>query len=137
MHPKLELTKNWLLKAFRDLESAEKLAGGTNPFLDTGIYHCQQAAEKAIKAYLIYSEQDFEKTHNIIRLLELAVKFSDEFKKLENEGILLTPYATEFRYPEEIYLEPDRKEYNEAYLSAKKIFDTIVSILPKEIHPTV
>jgi len=116
MNLKEELTKNWLQKALRDLESAEKLAAGNNPFFDTAIYHCQQAAEKAIKAYLIFSEHEFEKTHNLIRLLELAAKKSDNLKKLTDDAILLTPYATEFRYPEDVYLEPDNFSISDLYV---------------------
>ena len=40
----LELAGNWLLKAQRDLATARKLAAGPEPYLDTAIYHCQQAA---------------------------------------------------------------------------------------------
>ncbi len=44
----------WFAKAKRDLDSATKLAEGPEPYLDTAIYHCQQAAEKAVKGFLIY-----------------------------------------------------------------------------------
>ena len=30
------------------------------------MYHCQQAAEKAIKGYLTYHEVEFERTHNLV-----------------------------------------------------------------------
>jgi HEPN domain-containing protein len=36
-------------KARRDLLSAKRLARGTDPYLDTAIYHCQQCIEKSIK----------------------------------------------------------------------------------------
>jgi HEPN domain-containing protein len=49
MDAKLELVKNWLAKANRDLASAQRLAAGPEPFLDTASYHCQQAVEKAPK----------------------------------------------------------------------------------------
>lgn len=39
----------WFEKAHRDLLSAEKLAGGEMPLLDTAAYHCRQCAEKAVK----------------------------------------------------------------------------------------
>jgi len=45
---KCELVRNWLRKAQRDLASARKLASGNDPLLDTAIYHCQQAGEKAV-----------------------------------------------------------------------------------------
>ena len=55
------LINAWLLKAQRDLSAARRLSGDEDPFLDIAIYHCQQAAEKAIKAYLFSQDQRFEK----------------------------------------------------------------------------
>ena len=49
--PKLSLSREWLLKAKHDLDSACKLAAGNDPILDTAIYHCQQAAEKNHKRF--------------------------------------------------------------------------------------
>jgi hypothetical protein len=71
---KEELTRNWLIKAKRDLLSARQLAEGSVPLLDTAAYHCQQAAEKAIKAYLVYHDVRFEKTHDLDVLLSQAVE---------------------------------------------------------------
>jgi HEPN domain-containing protein len=42
----------WLEKAERDLASAARLLDGTPPYLDTAVYHCQQAGEKALKVFL-------------------------------------------------------------------------------------
>jgi HEPN domain-containing protein len=52
--PKNELTQSWLKKAKRDLETARKLAKDPEPLLDTAIYHFQQAAEKALKGFLVF-----------------------------------------------------------------------------------
>jgi len=35
--------------------------GGDEPFLDTAVYHCQQAAEKALKAYLTLKDAPFQR----------------------------------------------------------------------------
>lgn len=42
------LVKAWLVKADHDLATARKMATEPDVYLDTAIYHCQQAAEKAI-----------------------------------------------------------------------------------------
>ncbi|MDO8720925.1 MAG: HEPN domain-containing protein [Syntrophales bacterium] len=47
----------WMIKAYHDLISAKKLAQDEEPVLDTAIYHTQQCAEKALKAYLSYKQQ--------------------------------------------------------------------------------
>lgn len=60
---KAQLVRGWLTKA--DLASARVLAANAPPLLDTAIYHCQQAAEKAVKGYLVFCDQEFERVHDI------------------------------------------------------------------------
>jgi hypothetical protein len=45
--------QNWLDIAEEDLASAQKLAAPPSPHWKTAVYHCQQAAEKAVKALLV------------------------------------------------------------------------------------
>lgn len=52
----LELAEAWLAKSRSDLATARLLILGHEPYLDTGCYHCQQAAEKALKAWLTANE---------------------------------------------------------------------------------
>ena len=49
--PATKLARAWLLKAFSDLDTARQIGGLTEGHLDAGIYHCQQAAEKALKGF--------------------------------------------------------------------------------------
>jgi HEPN domain-containing protein len=53
---KIKEIQRWLIKSQHDLGSANRLMEGEEPYLDTAVYHCQQAAEKAIKAYLTYRD---------------------------------------------------------------------------------
>lgn len=46
-------------KARNDLAAAERLLEGAQPLTDIVSYHCQQAAEKALKAYLILKDKAF------------------------------------------------------------------------------
>ena len=48
--------RRWLTKAQHDLGSARRLMEGDEPFLDTAVYHCHQAAEKVLKAFLTHHE---------------------------------------------------------------------------------
>lgn len=72
---KRDLMRRWLVKACHDLAAAGKLAGGPDVYLDVAIYHCQQAAEKALKALLVFHDQRFQKTHDLRVLVELARPF--------------------------------------------------------------
>jgi HEPN domain-containing protein len=126
------LTHSWLVKAERDLFSAKHLAGAENPLLDTAAYHCQQAAEKALKGFLLYSDIRFEKTHDLDVLISQAAGVEPEFVKCREAGRILTPLAVEFRYPGE-YIEPERDEYLEAYSAAVEIFKFIINHLPSDV----
>ncbi len=46
---KRDFVRQWLRSAVRDLQSARLLAAAPNPILETALFHCQQAAEKAMK----------------------------------------------------------------------------------------
>jgi HEPN domain-containing protein len=46
------LTRDWLVKAKHDLQTARIVSATPDGPLDTAIYHCQQAAEKALKGWL-------------------------------------------------------------------------------------
>jgi HEPN domain-containing protein len=111
MEAKKELVRVWLGKAQRDLASAQRLANDPDPYLDTAIYHCQQAAEKAIKGWLVFHDQRFEKTHDLRLLVTMAVPIDPRFSNWFDAAERLTPYATAFRYPDEL-LSPDTVEFN-------------------------
>ena len=49
---KLHEVQAWLHKALHDLHSAERLLSGPDPLCAAAGFHCQQVAEKALKAYL-------------------------------------------------------------------------------------
>jgi HEPN domain-containing protein len=61
----------WIKKAEHDLGMA-KLAIEYQPdFRDFICFHCQQAAKKYLKAYLVYLDIIFKKTHSLDYLLDL------------------------------------------------------------------
>jgi HEPN domain-containing protein len=131
----LKLVQAWLWKAAHDLAGAKKLSGEGDP-LDVAIYHCQQAAEKAVKAYLSHAGAPIEKTHDVERLIKMAAKHLPEFSKWLDEAEIITPYATRFRYPmEDVPMEPDRSEFEEALNASQRLFDFVLSVLPTETHP--
>ncbi len=131
--PKTDLAKSWLNKAKRDLDTAHKLSIDPDPYLDTAVYHCQQTAEKAIKAYLVFHDRKFEKTHDIEVLLQLAIPFNNDFSKWLDAGDILTPYVAIYRYPGDI-IEPTLEEFNEAYQSAERIYHFVKNLLPEDIR---
>lgn len=126
--------KGWLIKSQHDLGSARRLMEGDEPYLDTAVYHCQQAAEKALKAFLTYHDIVFEKTHNLTALLELAIAVEPAFANWREVAEVLTPYAVRFRYPADV-LEPEQGETEEALQHARSFVAYILGLLPEEVKP--
>lgn len=118
----------WLVKAESDLKSAIKLMEGNIPIPDTAIYHTQQCAEKALKAYLSYKQQPIQKTHDIERLTELCSGIDKGFNGLLDNAKDLMPYDTAFRYPD-IFLEPDIEDVMDAIKKAKRILDYVKDMI--------
>ena len=128
--------KAWMVKAWRDSETARRAANGQPPFYDVAVYHCQQAAEKAVKALLVHHGKPYEKTHDIEVLTDLACEIDSNFNTLADAADALTPYATRFRYPNATFaVEPQPTEYDEALKYAQTIYDFVFNLLPAEARP--
>jgi HEPN domain-containing protein len=133
---KREWVRSWLLKARSDLRSARALVALAEPATDTASYHCQQAAEKALKGYLAYRDRPLERTHDLERLLELATALEPAFAPLETQAGTLNPYATAFRYPDTLAVQfPSVAEVNTAIEHAQAIYDFVLKQLAAEVHP--
>lgn len=135
MDAKRSLVHNWIIKARHDLLSAKRLAHGSDPYLDTVIYHCQQTVEKAVKGWLVYNDQSFEKTHDLRLLMAQASEVESRFADWFDVADQVSPYATAYRYPGEM-LEPDMDEFTGAFQAASKFYGFICSMLPPEVSKT-
>ncbi|MBU3942674.1 HEPN domain-containing protein, partial [Patescibacteria group bacterium] len=59
-----KLSKEWIIKSQNDLKSAEILFKEEGP-TDSICLHCHQTAEKALKGFLVFSEKEFPKVHDL------------------------------------------------------------------------
>ncbi len=64
-----EEAAKWLREAGKDLNAAAVLR---DPEPSRSVFHSQQAAEKAIKAFLSYHQITFRRTHDLAELGEQA-----------------------------------------------------------------
>ncbi len=136
MHePQLAEVRQWLRKAESDLGSASRLGEGPEPYLDTALYHVQQAAEKALKAFLACREIRFQRTHDLDVLLSACAVIAPEFEELRTACQLLTPYAALYRYPGEAG-EPTSEEFEEALQAAVTLYTRVLARIPQEAHPS-
>jgi len=109
--------RNWLTKADHDLTNAKTILSAlpddeSTPY-DTVCFHCQQAVEKLLKAFLINHGRMFPRSHNLADLVRLCSEIDPGLMMHMETAEQLTPYAVEIRYPDDFYM-PSLKEAEEA-----------------------
>lgn len=116
-------------KADNDLKAVKYLLAVEDAPLDVVSFHCQQAVEKYLKAYLTWVDVRVGKTHDLASILNLCIEKDEEFEKLDREKISkLTIYAVEIRYPEE-YIETSPEEVKAFYKLAKEVRELVMKRL--------
>ena len=126
-----EYLKNWLFRAKEDIAVIDSLFM-TDPVLyaSTICFHAQQAVEKFLKAFLIYNDVDFPRTHDVDYLLLECQKIDPTTFNIDLGS--LSDFGVSIRYPDDFYI-PDRKETTRYRDSAH----TIRSIVEKKIIPHI
>jgi len=94
-----DLVRQWFAKAELDYRAAERLVRDPEPLREIIAFHCQQAAEKYLKAVLVSLQIEFPKTHDLEELLELLAPVRSDVAAML-EGIeVLSPFGVKIRYP--------------------------------------
>ncbi|OGF04725.1 MAG: DNA-binding protein [Candidatus Eisenbacteria bacterium RBG_16_71_46] len=127
-------TREWLLRAERDLAAAAHDLTAEPPFLHDVVFHAQQAAEKTFKAFLTWHGRPFRKTHNLEELGQQCLGIEPELKAIVDRAVPLTDYAWKFRYPGDPEA-PARDEAEGALAIARRLFEEIVVRLPADVRP--
>lgn len=122
--------EQWLIKSKNDLRAAKALL--KENILDASVYHCQQSAEKAIKAYLSYKETYIIKTHDLEFLVKTCIQTNKAFEAILITSVHLSPYSSKFRYPDDI-LEPEINDVKKAIEDAEHILKFILDSI-KELN---
>ena len=112
--PLVEEVAKWLREAAKDRVAASALTG-IEP--SRSVFHSQQAAEKAAKAFLTLHRTPFRKTHDLTELGAKCAALDPSLEPLLKRVQELTDYATLFRYPDAPY-EPDSDEALQALQTA-------------------
>jgi len=130
-----EDVRAWLQKAALDLRAAEHGMSAPEACLRSDVvFHAQQGAEKAFKAFLAWHDTPFRKTHNIEELGRACVSIDATLREMVDRAAPLTEYAWRFRYPGEPS-EPSREEAEGALDIAREVLTVLASRLPKDVQP--
>jgi HEPN domain-containing protein len=117
----------WLERARQNLRAAEVDLDARPPLLGDAAFHCQQAVEKALKAFLTRHDHRFRNTHDIGELALACLDHEPSLDDLLRECAPLTEYAWPFRYPGEVF-EPERREVEDAQRLARQVVQEVTAV---------
>lgn len=130
MNEQYEHAKRWIEKARNDLLNADNnLAASKVPY-DTVCFHCQQAAEKLLKSFLVSRGRQYPITHNLFVILESVLELEPMAEYLRQALATLNPYSVEVRYPGDAWM-PSPDDATEARRAAQEIHDFVKSKLQR------
>jgi HEPN domain-containing protein len=90
-------TREWLGKAEDDYLAAGELQGSQSRLRDQVCFHCQQSAEKHLKALLEELNQPIPKTHDLELLLNLLLPSHPMLRSLRRGLLFLADFAVDAR----------------------------------------
>ncbi|MBI4050381.1 MAG: HEPN domain-containing protein [Candidatus Doudnabacteria bacterium] len=93
-----ELAEEWFKKAEEDLSLAKDLLNRKEYFSHI-CFLAQQAGEKYLKGFLIFDSKEFEKVHDLERLIELTRDKGRPFSGIVEGASVLSTFYVQARYP--------------------------------------
>lgn len=124
----------WFQKATNDLRGADIDLAAAPPLVEDALFHCQQAAEKAMKGDLTAHERVFRKTHDLDELARACEAIDPTLKAVLLEARDLTVFAWEFRYPGDSQV-PSEGEAVQTLALARQVVSVLFDRLPPTIQP--
>jgi len=124
---KSEYIKNWFFRANEDIAVINNLVKSDAAYYTSTIcFHSHQAVEKFLKAFLVYHDVDFPKTHDLDFLLLECQKINKTAFEIDLKS--LTDFGVAVRYPDDFYI-PDIKEtleYRDIAFEIKEIVERLI-----------
>ena len=107
----------WLRKADDDLRGAQVDLAADPALIEDALFHCQQAAEKALKAFLTAHDIRFRKTHDLDELASACEGIDASLKAALDPARDLTVFAWAFRYPGSDEAPPEAEAHDSLRLA--------------------
>jgi len=95
-------------------------------------FHCQQAVEKYLKWFLVLHDIEPPKIHDLAEIKKLCEAINSQFSTISEKCSLLTGYAVQSRYPNEMHLE--KQDMDKALEYVKEIREFISSLCPDQFN---
>ena len=123
----IELVNEWRDKAEEDYALIRYLISDNTSYFSAITFHAQQAVEKFLKAFLVFHQKEFPKTHDIDRLLDIIQSIDELLATHLRPTGTLSPYGVDVRYPGDF---PDVHE-NDARNAIRLVELTEIAICSK------
>lgn len=121
---KEKITREWLDKGQKDLEDAEFLLNN-NRAVENISFHIHQAIEKYLKGFLIHNGWKLEKIHDLVKLLEEAIKIDKSFARFAVPLRKITNFYFESRYPVGYKIKYTKQELRKSIRQTKDLIASI------------
>lgn len=95
-----KLVASWVQKADEDLKFAKISLKESLEFYPQICFLLHQSVEKYLKSYIIANELDFQKIHDLGRLVKICAQKDNEFNKYFDMVADLNSFYVETRYPD-------------------------------------
>lgn len=115
---------DWLYHAYQDLLSAKILIDDKRLY-EQVVFHCQQAIEKSLKAFLLYKAHRLFDGHNLTWLCKQAAMLDSEFTPWIEKSTQLNRFYIETRYPADVPANITRAFAEDILISTEKLVDAV------------
>ena len=118
---------DWLYHACLDIMSARRLIDDSR-LSKPVVFHCQQAMEKGLKAFLLYKHRKLFDGHNLAWLCKQAALTDQSFTQWIGKSALLNRFYIETRYPADIPEEISEDAAQDILAATEEMLDFICDI---------
>lgn len=127
------LPRQWLDRAREDVTVARLVLGEGHTA--HACFLSQQCIEKALKAYLHFSANQYPRTHSLVDLLQQCINLNQAFDQFRTDCTVVDQYYVATRYPDSVpggmsSGVPTMIEANEAIEAAKRLFHFVIPQIP-------
>ena len=125
----LEYVAEWFKYADMDYSTSEHLLTLHPKPLEIICYHCQQAAEKYLKGYLVFEDKtEPPKTHDLVLLKIECMKSVGRFDDISRSCEVLTRYGVQPRYPNEMEITENDMQKAIEYVRQIRDFEPLMKV---------
>ncbi len=119
----------WLVKADEDWLCVHNELKAVQKPWGVICFHCQQAAEKYLKSFLVWRGVKPERTHDLAQLVDACTQLDVSLVVLRSACVKLSDFAVDVRYPG-VPVEVEEQMAREAIGVAEQICSAIRKKLP-------